>query len=100
MSGVEFQAAIAAHPGAIVIDVRTPREFASGHIKGARNLDIQGTGFVAAVAKLDPTKTYFVYCRSGARSSAAVSVMQKHGLMNLFELAGGAMGSRQLMTSR
>jgi rhodanese-related sulfurtransferase len=100
MSGGEFQTAIAAHPGAVVIDVRTPREFASGHMKGAKNLDIQGKGFTEAVAKLDPAGTYFVYCRSGARSSAAVSVMQKHGIMNLYELGGGAVGAPSLMTSR
>lgn len=48
-----------------MIDVRTPAEFASGHLEGAINIDVQSPDFDQQVAQLDPSATYLVYCRGG-----------------------------------
>lgn len=61
--------------GAILIDVRTPDEFRTGHLEGARNLPVELAGFTDAVATLDPDAEYLVYCRSGRRADLAVEYM-------------------------
>ncbi len=66
--------------GRTVIDVRTPEEFAQGHIEGARDIDLQGSGFTAEIAALDPKGSYVVYCRSGNRSAQATQEMTAIGL--------------------
>jgi rhodanese-related sulfurtransferase len=87
--GVDAFAAAAAQPGTILIDVRTPAEFASGHLAGAVNVDVQGSGFADAVAGLDPAGHYAVYCHSGNRSAVAVSYLRDHGFGSVAELGGG-----------
>lgn len=77
---------------AVIIDVRTPGEFQSGKLKGARNIDIMGSGFMAQVQNLPKDKKYYVYCRSGNRSGQACEVMAKMGFQNLNNMAGGIMG--------
>ncbi|MFN7116037.1 MAG: rhodanese-like domain-containing protein [Saprospiraceae bacterium] len=74
---------------AVILDVRTPAEYASGKIKGAINLDIFAPTFMDAVNKLDKNKTYLVYCRSGNRSGQACSKMAKQGFEKLYNLSGG-----------
>jgi rhodanese-related sulfurtransferase len=76
----EPAARVAREQGRTVIDVRTPEEFAAGHIAGATNLNLQDPGFAAAVAALDPAERYVVYCRSGNRSAAAAAQMRAVGL--------------------
>lgn len=73
----------------VVLDVRTPGEFQSGHIQGAINVDYEGLNFAGEVNKLDKTKTYAVYCRSGRRSGLATEVMAKNGFTSIFNLNGG-----------
>lgn len=73
-------------PAAKVIDVRTAEEFAEGHVKGARNLDIQNGDFQAALEELDKEESYSVYCRSGNRSAAAVELMRNAGFTNVVDL--------------
>lgn len=73
-------------PAAKVIDVRTASEFAEGHVRGARNLDIQNGDFEKALADLDKEATYSVYCRSGNRSAAAVELMRNAGFKNVVDL--------------
>ena len=87
--GAEEFAAAAAKPGTTIIDVRTPAEYAAGHLDGAVNIDVQGSSFADAVAELDPSASYAVYCHSGNRSAVATSYMAEHGFKNLVELAGG-----------
>ena len=87
--GAEEFAAAAAEPGTMIIDVRTPAEFAAGHLTGAVNIDLQGSSFGDAVAELDPSASYAVYCHSGNRSAVATSYMAEHGFKNIVELAGG-----------
>lgn len=76
---------------AVILDVRTPAEYASGKIEGAINLDIYAATFASDINKLDKNKTYFVYCRSGNRSGQACSIMAKQGFEKLYNLSGGIM---------
>ena len=66
--------------GAAVIDVRTPEEYAEGHVEGATNIDVQASDFDDRIAELDRDTTYVVYCRSGNRSADAAERMREAGL--------------------
>ncbi len=63
----------------VVLDVRTPEEFAEIHVVGAQNINVLAPDFVARISVLDKSLTYKVYCRSGNRSGRAVKIMQEHG---------------------
>jgi phage shock protein E len=73
----------------ITLDVRTPGEFAEGHIAGAINIDVEGGTFETEIAKLDKTKSYSVYCQSGRRSLIAVDKMSASGFEKLSNLDNG-----------
>ena len=88
MKVTEFSAKVA-EAGVITLDVRTPGEFAEGHVEGARLIDFQSGNFENEIAALDKNATYAVYCRSGNRSGQAVKVMQDAGFTNLFNMDGG-----------
>lgn len=75
---------------AVLFDVRTPEEFADGHLEGAELLDFNGGEFAVALPNLDPEAEYFVYCRSGNRSGQAMAMMQQAGIDNVTNL-----GSRE-----
>jgi rhodanese-related sulfurtransferase len=76
-------------PGVIIVDVRTPEEFASGHIEGALNIDFNSGNFENEITRLNPSETYAVYCRSGSRSGQAASIMHKAGFHDVSNLNGG-----------
>jgi rhodanese-related sulfurtransferase len=77
---------------AFLLDVRTPEEVEDGYIPNATNIDIHlGQGFLDEIEKLDKSKTYFVYCRSGARSGQACAIMNSVGFENAHNLLGGFM---------
>jgi len=85
-----FQERIKATPDAIVIDVRTPEEtHTSGIIEGAIVYDFKSGEFENSVEALDKSKTYFLYCASGVRSSKAAGLMKKQGFEKVFVLEGG-----------
>lgn len=71
-----------------VIDVRTPDEFASGHLDGALNIDIQGSAFATEIGALDKSANYVIYCRSGNRAGQAVTYMQDNGFTGVLTNAG------------
>ena len=75
--------------GTVLVDVRTPEEYAEGHLPGAVNLDVQSPEFPALIAELDPETTYAVYCRSGNRSAAALAMMSQAGIAQTYHLGGG-----------
>ena len=77
-----FLTRYAQSPDAILIDVRTPKEFALGHIEGAINIDFLAPNFWAEIKNLDPNQSYFVYCRSGRRSIRACILMKNGGFDN------------------
>lgn len=72
----------------VIIDVRTPEEFAEGHLEGAINIDVQAETFDATVQQLDNTSDYVVYCRSGNRSAAAIDRMSDLGFTSLVNAGG------------
>lgn len=82
-------AALAATPGTVVLDVRTPEEFTTGHLAGARNMDFRAANFSTRVAALDHGTTYAVYCHSGNRSGQALQVMTDAGFTHVADLIGG-----------
>ena len=63
----------------VIIDVRTPEEFATGHLVGAINIDVNSPDFRDQVMALDKNGEYFVYCRSGNRSGQAIGQMTQMG---------------------
>jgi phage shock protein E len=75
--------------GVVTLDVRTPAEFAEGHIEGARLIDFQSGNFESEIAGVDKEATYAVYCRSGNRSGQAVAIMHDEGFHNVYNLEGG-----------
>ena len=90
LSQNEWAQALTKQPQAVVLDVRTEEEFESGYIPKAINIDIQmGPSFIDEINSLDKTKSYYVYCRSGARSSQAVQMMRELGFNDTFNLLGG-----------
>lgn len=80
---------------ALVVDVRTPGEFRSGHIPGAISVDYNGSHFAEEVAKLPKDKQVFIYCQSGRRSRASVSVFLEAGFNPIANLANGILGWRE-----
>ena len=74
--------------GAVVIDVRTPAEYAAGHLSGAINLDVESTDFAATVGRLDTDGQYLLYCRSGSRAGVAASQMSGMGFAHVTNLGG------------
>lgn len=64
----------------VLVDVRTPAEYAGGHLDGAINIDVQAADFDAAISDLDPDDEYVVYCQTGNRSAQAVAAMESIGL--------------------
>jgi rhodanese-related sulfurtransferase len=75
--------------GVIILDVRTKAEFDEGHIANAININVESDTFLDEIAKLDKSKTYAVYCRSGRRSADAVAKMSNEQFISLAHLNGG-----------
>jgi rhodanese-related sulfurtransferase len=78
----------------VLIDVRTPHEFQSGHLKDALNIDIYSEEFQSQIANLDRSKRYGLYCRSGNRSGQAARLMKSLGFTQVENLGGVAQASR------
>ena len=67
----------AAKNGALIVDVRTPKEYAQSHLEGAVNIPLKD--LETRLSTLDRSKTIVVYCRSGFRASLAKSTLEEHG---------------------
>lgn len=72
--------------GAFLVDVRTPGEFNSGHVKGSVNIPLDSV--TQQLAKFKGKKNIIVFCRSGNRSGQAKSILEQHGFTNVVN--GGA----------
>ncbi len=94
ISSRELEAKIEAGLDGVLLDVRTPQEVAEGKIPNAIHLDIYSPSFTQEMMDLDPSKTYYVYCRSGGRSVSACMKMSAHGFSKLYNLEGGMMAWR------
>ncbi|MCW5952408.1 MAG: rhodanese-like domain-containing protein [Propionibacteriaceae bacterium] len=87
--------AVVMAPEAVVVDVRTPAEFAEGHLEGALNIDLQSGSFEQQIGALPTDGSYVVYCRSGNRSAQAAGIMAKLGLEQVVD-AGGLQSAAQV----
>ena len=77
----------------VIIDVRTDDEFSTGYIGGAVNIDFyMGNKFISEIDKLDKSKSYFIYCKSGARSGQTCELMKQKGFKKVYNLEGGILG--------
>jgi len=72
-----------------VLDVRTPAEYAEGHIAGALNVDFKASDFAENVGKLDKNTTYIVHCRSGKRSSGSLPILKENSFGTIYHLNKG-----------
>lgn len=77
------QPAIAETENLVVIDVRTPEEYSSSHVQNSINIDFYSKQFMAEINKLDKSKTYKVYCRSGNRSGQSEKIMKTLGFKDV-----------------
>lgn len=81
--------------GAVILDVRSPSEFAGGHIKGAINIPVDA--LASNLSKLkDKNKAIITCCASGMRSSAAKSILSSNGYANVFNGGGWSSLSAKL----
>ncbi len=82
----------------IVLDVRTPEEYAIGHIEGALNINIAEVDFSERVSKLDRDKTYIVHCSANVkngRSAKSLEIMSSFGFDKLLNMEGGIIAWEQ-----
>lgn len=70
----------------VLIDVRTPAEFASGHIEGAINIPVEEIG--SRLSEVPTDKTLVIYCRSGNRSAQATNILLGAGYSGIYDLGG------------
>ncbi len=75
--------------GVVTIDVRTPAEYAEGHLPDALNIDVESADFAQQIGALDHDAAYALYCRSGNRSGQALTIMQDAGFTDVAHLLGG-----------
>lgn len=78
-----------------IIDVRTKKEFESGHIASAINMDYYADDFMKQLTTLPKDKPLLIYCLSGSRSNAAVDNLRSMGYSNIYHLAGGIQSWKQ-----
>jgi rhodanese-related sulfurtransferase len=73
----------------VILDLRTPGEFKSGHLAGAKNIDFTEVDFEKDLAKLDKGKTYLIHCASGNRSTRSLATFKKLQFRSVVHLDGG-----------
>lgn len=89
LSPIDFQKSVQSDSSAVILDVRRPDEYAEGHLSGAQLLDwLDPETFAQGMERLDKTKIYYVYCRSGRRSHEAAEKMVEAGL-RVVDMEGG-----------
>ena len=81
---------LAEDENAVILDVRTMNEVREGYIPNMVHLDIYNPGaFMDGARELDPSKSYYIYCRSGARSGQACAILNSLGIEKTYNLVGG-----------
>ncbi|MEM1327375.1 MAG: rhodanese-like domain-containing protein [Bacteroidota bacterium] len=96
----QFATQLQQHPNAVILDVRTPTEFADGYIDGAININVLEDDFASNVnAQIQLNQTIFVYCKAGGRSARAANVLQEMGYAKIYDLYGGYTDWRKAATT-
>jgi rhodanese-related sulfurtransferase len=85
----DFEALLAELDAVQLIDVRTPEEYADGHLDGARLMNYHDTDFSQNLETLDKTKPVMVYCALGGRSGKAARKLTELGFQQVYDLDGG-----------
>lgn len=73
----------------LLIDVRTPEEYAAGHIENAINIDYSSGNFKDQVSELDKNQDIYVYCKVGGRSGRSAQILEEMGFEKVYDLKGG-----------
>lgn len=77
------------NPGFVILDIRTPAEFKQGHIAGAAILDYYNPSFRKDLERLDKSKTYLIYCRTGNRTSRTLAMVENMGFYTIYHMQRG-----------
>lgn len=85
----EYKEQITVKEDVQLVDVRTPEEFAEGHIEGAENIDFHSEDFLEEFENMDKSRPLYIYCRSGKRSSKAAEKLSAFGFEQVIDLEGG-----------
>ena len=80
---------LAADENVVILDIRTPKEFNAGHLKGAVNVDFYADDFEQQLSKLDKSTEYLLHCRSGGRSNRSLKTFKKLGFKHIIHMDGG-----------
>ncbi len=86
---------IAQHSGDsefVILDIRTPGEFQSGHLPESVLIDFYSKTFAEKISRLDKNKTYLIYCRSGNRSTRSLGLFQNLKFQKVYHMASGIIG--------
>ena len=86
------------NPDMMVLDIRTPEEFNSGHIPKSINIDYNAENFELEIKKLDRSKPYLMHCRSGFRSTAALDIFRKLKFYHIIHIDDGILGWNKELT--
>jgi rhodanese-related sulfurtransferase len=92
LSSSEFEKRLESDSNAILIDVRTPLENSKLRIPNSILIDIYNPSFLNEIDKLDRSKNYYIYCRSGNRSFQAGNIMLRMGFEKVYNLKPGIIG--------
>ncbi len=72
----------------IILDLRTSNEFLIGHLQNSRNLNFYAKDFRSDLNKLDKTKMYLIYCRTGFRSGVSLKIMEELNFQTVYDMGG------------
>lgn len=73
----------------VLLDVRTPEEYAEGHLAGAKNIDYNNPNFTEQIQQLDPNLKYMLYCAVGVRSRKSQEIMEEMGFKEVYNVSEG-----------
>lgn len=80
------------NPDFVILDVRTPSEYAGGHLINAQNINYYDANFSSQIGALDHSRMYLLYCAGGSRSTATFNLMQSLHFKEVYNLSGGISG--------
>lgn len=89
ISAQDANALIDKDPNINIIDIRTPQEFDTDHVRSSQNIDFYSPDFAQRVAALPKDKPYIVYCHSGNRSGKSMDVFKSLGFSKIYNVVGG-----------
>lgn len=85
----DFEKEVTSDKEKVILDVRTPSEFNSGHLAQALLMNVNDKNFTQQISTLPKDKPVYVYCAAGVRSNKAAKILRQQGFTHVFELSGG-----------